>query len=180
MTNEYGPDKPCRRSACATEPAHLGGEHIDPRSERYDGPSITVNALGAGPREAARALLAAGAPVPEVVDLVQEIHRWKESWAQEKVNGEKAVRAASGQALDCTEHGKVIDDLEKQVFHFSTSLTKTDKARSTLAVGLLDIEEQLAVLQGEAKRGEELPSAKDLLDAFAKSVAKLRERGRLK
>lgn len=180
MTNEYGPDKPCQRSACATEPAHLGGEHIDPRNERYDGPSVTINALGAGPREAARVLLAAGAPMPEVVDLAKEIHRLKEQVAHVQVDKDRQVRAASDRALDCTEHGKVIADLEKQVFHFDQRATALDKSRITYVSGLHEVGDYLSALQAKAKQGERLPSSKELVDALAKAIAKLSERGRVK
>ncbi|WP_051723715.1 hypothetical protein [Micromonospora chokoriensis] len=180
MTNEYGPDKTCQRTACATEPAHLGGEHIDPRSERYDGPSTTLNALGAGPRKAARALLAAGAPMPEVVDMAKEILRLKGQVAAEQVDKDRQVRAAGDRALDCTEHGKVIADLEKQVHHFDQRAAAYDKSRLTCVSGLHEIGEHLSALQAKAKQGGQLPSSKELVDALAKAVAKLSERGRVK
>lgn len=180
MTNEYGPDKPCQRTACATEPAHLGGEHIDPRNERYDGPSVTVNALGAGPREAARKLLAAGAPMPEVVDLAKEILRLRSQVAHVQVDKDRQVHAASERALDCTEHGKVIADLERQVHHFDQHAAALDKSRVTYVSGLHDISEQLSALQAKAKQGERLPTSTELVDAIAKAIAKLSERGRVK
>ena len=180
MTNEYGPDKPCQRTACADEPAHLGGEHTDPRNERYDGPSTTINALGAGPRDAARALLAAGAPMPEVVDMAKEIHRLKEQVAAVQVDKDRQVRDASDRALDCTEHGKVIADLEKQVHHFDQHAAALDKSRITYVSGLHDIGEYLTGLQTKAKGGEQLPPAKQLVDTLALAIAKLSDRGRVR
>lgn len=155
----FGPDAPCERTACTDEPAHKGGEHIDPRSTRYDGPSVTVTALPEGPRRAARALLAAGAPVPEVVDLVNEIHRLRDQVAAVQVDKDRQVRKASDRALSCEAHGEQIKALEGQVTHFDRVAARNDRGR----LALLQLPHEIAELRDDAP-----PTVADLKRAARK------------
>jgi hypothetical protein len=166
MSN-YGPDKPCKRDACADEPAHLGGEHIDQRSPRYDGPSITINALNSGPRKAAYALLAAGAPMPEVVDLVQEIHRLGRQVAAVMVDKDRSVRAASERALDCADHGHLIKFAEESRHHFAEQAESNDRARVALVSVLYALKDAVSVLRDRAQREGELPPAAEIVESIA-------------
>ncbi|MGN9802032.1 hypothetical protein [Micromonospora sp. L32] len=148
----------------------------------------SINALNMAAKYPARELLQLARSEKWHVEQVEktigamagEAHRLKDAWAAAMVDKDRQVRAASDRALDCTEHGKVIADLEQQVHQISQSETAHDKARGTLAVGLLDIAESLKGLQARASRGEQLPASKEIVDALAKAVAKLSERGRLK
>lgn len=165
MINE-GPQAACKRDACADEPAHLSGEHLDQRSPRYDGPDHAVSALNSGPRAAARALLAAGAPVPEVIDLVQEIHRLSRSVAAVRVDMDRQVRAAADRALDCAEHGKSIKFAEEQVHFFGQQADRNDAARVALLSVLFTLEDAVSVLRGRAARGEQMPTATEIVDVI--------------
>lgn len=167
MINEYGPDKRCKRDTCADEPAHVSGEHIDPRSPRYDGPSITINALGATERRAAFALIAAGAAVPEVIDLVSEIHRLGRQVAAVRVDKDRSVLAASERALDCAEHGQIIKAAEESVQHFSQMADRHEDARRALVTVLHTLKEAVSVLRGRAQREGGLPPASEIVESIA-------------
>jgi hypothetical protein len=170
LAREYGPDKPCRRTACADGPPHLGGAHIDPRNPLYDGPDTTVNALPMAARDACRKLLAAGASVPDVVDLAREIHRLRDQVAAVRVDMDRQVRAAMQRAGDCEEHGKDIRRLEEQVDHFDRAADRNDAGRVALLGGLHPIEDAIRALQESARRGDKVPDLKTVLDVFAKAI----------
>lgn len=167
---EYGPDKPCQRTACTAGEPHLGGAHIDPRNPLYDGPTTTVNALPKTARDACRNLLAAGASVPDVVDLAREIHRLRDQVAAVRVDKDRQVRAASERALDCEEHGKDIRRLEEQVDHFDKAAARDNAGRLALLGGLHPIEDAIRGLQEKARRGEQVPDLTAVLDVFAKAI----------
>jgi hypothetical protein len=170
LAREYGADKPCRRTACATADPHLGGAHIDPRNPLYDGPTTTVNALPMAARDACYNLLHAGASVPDVVDLAHEIHRLRDQVAAVRVDMDRQVRAASERALDCEEHGKDIRRLEEQVHHFDKAATRDNAGRLALLGGLHPIEDAIRTLQESARRGDKVPDLKTVLDVFAKAI----------
>lgn len=166
MTNDRRPDRLCRRDACAEEPQHRGEEHLDPRSPRFDGPDLAVGALNSGPRAAARALLAACAPVPEVVDLVQEIHRLNRTVAALRVDKDRSVEAASRRALDCADHGHLIKSAEESAHHFDQMADRHEAARRALVGVLYTLKDAVGVLQGKARRGEELPTTAELVETI--------------
>jgi TPR repeat protein len=170
LAREYGPDKPCKRTACADGDPHLGGAHINPRSPLYDGPSTTVNALPTTARDTCRNLLAAGASVPDVVDLANEIHRLRDQVAAVRVDMDRQVRAAMQRAGDCEEHGKDIRRLEEQVHYFDRAADKNDAGRLALLSGLHPIEDAIRALQESARRGDKVPDLKTVLDVFAKAI----------
>jgi hypothetical protein len=167
---EYGPNKPCQRTACADGDPHLGGVHIDPRNPLYDGPDITVNALPAVARDACRNLLAAGASVPDVIDLANEIHRLRDQVAAVRVDMDRQVWAAMQRAGDCGEHGKDIHRLEEQVDHFDRAAAQNDAGRVALLGGLHQLEDAIRMLQEQGGRGEKVPDLALVLDVFAKAI----------
>jgi hypothetical protein len=170
LATEYGPDKPCKRTACADGDPHLGGAHIDPRNPLYDGPTTTVDALPMAARDACRNLLHAGASVPDVVDLAREIHRLRDQVAAVQVDKDRRVRAASDRALDCEEHGKDIRRLEEQVHHFDQAAARDNAGRLALLGGLHPIEDAIRGLQEKARRDEKVPDLTAVLDVFAKAI----------
>lgn len=170
--NDRRPDRLCRRDMCADEPAHRGEEHLDPRSPRYDGPDNAVNALDSGPRSAARKLLAAGAPVPEVADLVNEIHRLGRTVAAVRVDMDRQVRAASDRALDCAEHGQIIKAAEESVHHFSQMADRHEDARRALVTVLYTLKDAVSVLRDRARREGGLPPASEIVDSIASYLDK--------
>lgn len=130
----YGPDAKCQRAACADEPAHVGGEHIDPRSGRYDGPGVTFRALPETARRAAHALREAGAPIPEVVDMAREILRLRGQVAAVQVDRDRQVRAALARSESCETHGQEIAELGKQLHEADKRAERNDRGRVTLLV----------------------------------------------
>lgn len=130
----------------------------------------TIAALPAGPRAAARALLADGASVPEVVELAREIHRLREQVAHVTVDADRKVRDAGRRALDCTEHGKVIAELETQLTHFDESARKSESARVVLVTGLHGLREALSGLLQRVIAGGDVPRPIAVLELALKSI----------
>lgn len=155
----------CERSTCPTP--HDAREHLDPRHERYDGPGVEVTALPAGPRAAARALIAAGGPVPEVIDLVREIHALRDQVAHVRVDADRKVREASARALDCADHGRTIADLEAQVSSLDKSYREADATRGRYAVFLLGLRDSLSKIDPDRV------TVRKLRDAISGEVRKI-------
>jgi hypothetical protein len=170
LAREYGPDRPCRRSACATTDPHLGGAHIDPRNPLYDGPTTTVNALPMVARDACYNLLHAGASVPDLVDLANEIHRLRDQVAAVRVDMDRQVRAAMQRAGDCEEHGKDIRRLEEQVDHFDKLASQNDGGRVALLGGFFQLEDAISLLKEKIRRGDKVPELGRVLEVFAKAL----------
>jgi hypothetical protein len=176
--NQYGPDKPCQRTGTCTEAGpHLGGAHLDPRDALYDGPSTTINALPHQARDAARALLSGGAPVPEVIDMAKEILRLRSEVAAVRVDMDRQVRAALQRADDCTEHGKEIVRLNEQVQFFDEQARKNDAGRLAL-LGLLHAVEDFvrSYREGPAKAGLTVDDVVTALAGFAKKTSAAHQR----
>jgi hypothetical protein len=170
--DRYGPDKPCQRTGtCAGAGPHLGGAHLDPRHALYDGPSTTVNALPHQARDAARVLLAGGAPVPEVIEMAREILRLRDQVAAVRVDMDRQVRAAMQRADDCAAHGEDIVHLNKQVQFFDEQARKNDTARITL-LGLLHTVEDFVRMyrEGRAKSGLTVAEVIEALAGAAKKT----------
>ena len=167
MNNPYGPNKRCQRSACAEAPPHLTGRHLDQRDELYDGPDDTVCALNAAPRKAAWALLGAGAPMPEVVDLVEEIHRLNNQVAHVRVDMDRQVRAALATASSCDAHGEQIAQLEGQVEHFSRQGDRNKEGRLAL-LGMLHAIDDLV----QAHRTKPIQASVDDIVAALEKITK--------
>lgn len=154
----HGPDKPCRRTACvAAEPApsgdtatHLGGAHLDPRDRaHYDGILTSHNAASLYVREPFKPLLvqvgAFAGPPATTPDSPQralvetaahaayrELDRLRRQVAHVRVDADHKVRDAMRKADDCTHHGQMIKDLERQVNAFDKARDRSEKGRLAL------------------------------------------------
>lgn len=176
--DQFGPTKPCQRTGACTEAGpHLGGVHLDPRHPLYDGPSTTVNALPHQARDAARVLLAGGAPVPEVIEMAKEILRLRSQVAAVQVDKDRQVRAAMQRADDCTEHGKDIVRLNEQVYFFDELARKNDAGRLAL-LGLLHAVEGFVrgSREGRVKAGLTVEDVVTALAGFAKKTSAAHQR----
>lgn len=156
-SNEYGPDKPCRRLNCvATEPAptgdgaaHLGGAHLDPRDRaHYDGLTTTFVAMPYAVKDAVKPIMlhhGAFGDIPrdetdtprEALEVAldaafREINRLGQQVAHVQVDADHKIRDASRRALDCTDHGRLITELEQQVAHYAEAEARTERARLAL------------------------------------------------
>jgi len=178
VTTENGPNAPCRRTACAEYGAHRGGLHLDPASALWDGPEITIGALGHQQRDAAWTLrrLATVDNRHEVdvavYTFAREIHRLREAIGHLRVDRDRSVRAASERALDCVEHGKIIVDLEAQVHKCDTARRHTEDARRVLLGLLHQITSTVTAMRTRTKLGEPLPSGAEFVDVLDKAARK--------
>lgn len=167
---QYGAGKPCQRTgACIEAGPHPCGAHLDPRHPLYDGPITTLNALPGGPRRAAYALLAAGAPTPEVVEMAEEILRLRGQVAAVRVDMDRQVTAAMRRAEDCAAHGEDIKRLEEQVLSFSRQADRNDAGRVELLRLVFFAEDVVRAYREEDAK----PTTDEMIDALAKMTKKV-------
>ncbi|WP_329105564.1 hypothetical protein OG792_32960 [Micromonospora sp. NBC_01699] len=173
VPRQHGPAATCRRTACADRPTHVGGVHIDARHPLYDGPDISIRALPSRPRTAARTLLTAGAPVPEVIDLVNEIHGLREQAGHLMVDKDRAVREAMRRADDCETHGADLIALGKQAHHFDEQARRNDASRVAVLSALWQFRDVVNALRTRERAGDVLPSSAELVEMFGKALDKV-------
>jgi len=139
-TNRYNPHRPehavtCSRLKCSGPdvPAHQAGQHLDQRSEFYDGPDTQLQATSMYVRGSARKIIRdAPALTAEVVDLVTYIDYLGDQATHARVDRDRGIREASARALDCDAHGEVIRGLEEQVAAFDSAQRRADAGRLAL------------------------------------------------
>lgn len=113
---KYGPNAECQRRACVATGKHRAGEHLDPRSDRYDGPGTTLGALPYQCRGSAQQLAAASREAGwntrlvniALHEMADEIRRSSDAAAAAQVDRDRGITEAMTRAEDCTRHG---DDL---------------------------------------------------------------------
>lgn len=154
----------CERTGC---PDHDASEHLDPRHERYDGPAVTFAALPEAARHAAYTLRAAGAPVPEIVDMAREILRLRAQVAAVRVDADRQVRAALAQSESCDSHGKEITQLGEQLHHAAVRAERNDRGR----IALLAFPRMIEDLPADAKvsTADLKRAARKVLDAHGRA-----------
>lgn len=137
MTNEFGPQAICKRTACVEIDPHKAGRHLDQRDELYDGPDSLLQVLPLAVRDSARRLVReAPALMPEVVDLAEHIEFLRGQVAHASVDKDRQVREAMARSESCEHHGQEIRQLSEQVHHFDRSADKHDRGRIALLGGL--------------------------------------------
>ena len=72
-----------------------------------------------------------------------EARRWKEAWAQAKVDGDRAVREAWKGARDCKEHGSVIKEMGHRVNVSERASTRHYEATRALLSDLFLLSDEL-------------------------------------
>lgn len=131
-------DQTCPRTACGGLPPHRVGRHRDPRDVLFDGPGGRIGALNHGPRQSAHRLVTeAPALMPEVMDLVDEIHRLNDTIAHLRVDADRRERRAMLRSQDCAQHGKDIEELGIQLHQLDATQRRTDSGRVAL-LGMLN------------------------------------------
>jgi hypothetical protein len=103
--------------------------------------------------------------VKTVEEYERDINRWRESWAQVKVDKDREVRAASARALDCADHGRIIAGLEKQLYAVDTQYQTTDQQRMALVMGCWHLRESFEVLRKRLADGDAPPPLEPIVDA---------------
>lgn len=149
-TNRYDPSNPnhkvtCTRTKCAEleRAPHPAGQHLDQRSEFYDGPDTQIQATSMYVRPSAwKIIREAPALTAEVVDLVTYIGFLEDQATHARVDRDRGIREASARALDCDDHGRVIKGLEEQVHAFDLAQRRADAGRLA-ALGFLFAVDQL-------------------------------------
>lgn len=147
--NDEGPQAPCRRDACADGPAHLGGAHLDPTSEHYDGPDGTLRVLPLSCRKAAQNLLHTARRegwdqqiVNVALDaLAREILDAKRHVAAASVDKDRGIREAMKRAEDCVQHGDDIRHEAHQAYWFWLQNQSLDQQRTAWLGACHDIEQ---------------------------------------
>lgn len=174
-----GPQAPCARTSCATAPAHLGGAHLDPTSDLYDGPDTKLHALPAGCRNAAFPVLhASRAEDWHTVEvrtalhvLAEEILRLRQQIAVVSVDRDRGIRDAMARAEDCAVHGATIRSEGHRAHYFSVVADRNDEERIAWLTAAHGIREAFV--------GRDDPVAKKVVayvDAAARDAARIRKR----
>lgn len=118
---------------------HLGGAHLDPHDrERFDG--VHISHITYKIRSDLYALLAVKKDHPELAEIIDtavvkatnEIDFLGQQIAHVRVDADNKVRDAMRRADDCTEHGKMITDLGRQVGYFAKAEERQERARLAL------------------------------------------------
>lgn len=131
----------------------------------------TILTLGPVERQAAQALLAAGAPEAAVMDLVAQIHRLKDQVTPGQVERERAVEAALDRANNCADHGKLLVRTAEQVNYWEREANLLDGFRGEYLNMLRKLGEYVGGWRSAAQRGEDLPSPVEILDAIGAYAA---------
>ncbi|AAT36821.1 Pas73 [Actinoplanes phage phiAsp2] len=150
-TNRYDPSRPehavtCSRLKCSGPdvPVHQAGQHLDQRSEFYDGPDTQFQALSMYVRPSAWTIVRQAPEVTaEVVDLVTYIGFLEDQATHARVDRDRGIREASTRALDCEAHGEVIKGLEDQVTGIDRSRASSEGGRLALLGFLHAVDEVL-------------------------------------
>lgn len=181
-TRTYGRTAPCQRTACAERDPHVGGLHLDPTSELYDGPDTMLRALPYNVRDKALALLHAsrkeGPWDQRLVDVAldamgREIRRLGEQIAHVQVDADHKVIDASRKALDCEHHGKTIQGLEEQLTHFEQAERRAEKGRLALLSGIHVFQDLVSGCDAKALAGEPLPEVGAVIEFIRKTCKKV-------
>jgi hypothetical protein len=133
----HGPTVPCERSACVDKPAHVGGAHLDPASEQYDGPDTALAALPGSCRRSAQTLLHAAREhgwdrrVVETAlhELAREILDMRGRMGAAIADKARGIREAMARAEDCAVHGEMIRSEGHQAHYFSVLAEQHDAER---------------------------------------------------
>lgn len=149
---EFGPDKPCRRTACAETPAHLGGAHLDPRNDLYDGLDSKLAALTYRCRPSASALLNAakqdGWDVRLVQialhDLIDEVDARHREAVACRADRDRGITEAMQRAEDCEQHGADIRYERHQSYWCSVEADRNNAERVAWVDAAFQIREAFA------------------------------------
>jgi hypothetical protein len=160
----------CRPAPCRSKGDHPGGDHLNPRSEHYNGPILP------GYREGEAwcvilALLPDTAETRVAVHHLVEAHRQAEKRAvRAGIDRDHGIRDAMERSQSCDHHGEEIKSLTDQVHGISAQLDRTERARIALLGFLHAVDEVVRGHPGEQGPGQLL----SLLSALAGAVKKTR------
>lgn len=166
------PDKPCGRTKCASPDVrvHLGKEHLDPRSDLYDGPGSLFQVLPLAVRESARKIAREHPDVmPEVVDLANQIQRLRDQVTHVRVDRDRQVREAMARSEDCEHHGTEIRLLGEQVHAIGEAERRNDQGRVAL-VGFLQVIDDVVLAYKNGTMAQDITVAR-VMGALEKSAA---------
>lgn len=160
----------CAPAPCRDDAGHVGGDHLNPRSEHYDGPILPGYREG----EAWRTILAVLPDTPETrvaVHHLVEAHREADQQAvHARVDRDRGIREAMARSLSCEEHGREIEELGRQLGAADQRAERNDRARLAL-LGFTHAVDELVRAHREGRTDPGLSVAK-LVDALAKASKK--------
>ncbi|SCL21652.1 hypothetical protein [Micromonospora inyonensis] len=121
------------------------------------------------------------------VDLVEKAltacaekaHHYRESWAAVKVDTDRQVLEATARALDCTEHGHMISELEKQLHHADSECRRVDRSRREYLTGVTRLQEALHRLQARIRgQDPDLPDLPTVVNTITQLVDLIQKEAR--
>jgi hypothetical protein len=158
----------CQPAPCRADGDHPGGDHLNPRSEHYDGPILPGYREG----EAWRTILAVLPDTSETrvaVHLLVEALRTAEDQATHaRVDRDRGIREAITRSESCEHHGQEIKALGVQLHAADKRHDKAEAARLALLGFLNAVDDVVRGHPGEQGPGQLL----SLLSALAGAVKK--------
>lgn len=115
-----------------------------------------------------------------LVDFADQVEHFRTSWAQAKVDGDRRERQAYARALDCTEHGHVIDGLEKQLTAADRFGRSADRSRREYIAGVHNLVQAVDRIRKRVADGDTdgIPDLPDFLDTLAGYLDSIQQEAR--
>ncbi|MBC9001273.1 hypothetical protein [Micromonospora aurantiaca (nom. illeg.)] len=115
-----------------------------------------------------------------LVDFADQVEHFRTSWAQAKVDGDRRERQAYARALDCTEHGHVIDGLEKQLTAADRFGRSADRSRREYIAGVHNLAQAVDRIRKRVADGDTdgIPDLPDFLDTLAGYLDSIQQEAR--
>lgn len=148
--------------------------------------SITASASGWKARDAAHHLIGALADsgrfadlskqladLDAVSDLLEEMHRWKDSWANEHVDKDRQVRAAMARSADCKAHGEQIKELSGQLDAIDQSRDRSETCRLIMLGWYQACVTFVDHARANQRAGRALPPSDKILEWMEKQLPKV-------
>ncbi|RBQ05168.1 hypothetical protein DQE82_26845 [Micromonospora sp. LHW51205] len=104
-----------------------------------------------------------------LADCADQVEHYRNAWANVKVDAERRERDAAARALDCTEHGHIIDGLEKQLTASDNYGRSADRSRREYIGGVTRLAEAVDRIRKRIADGDTdgIPDLPDFLDTLA-------------
>lgn len=101
-----------------------------------------------------------------LTDCAEQVEHYRGWWADVKVTSDKRIRDETARALDCGEHGRIIDGLEKQLTSSDNWYRAAERSRLAYVSGISELRESLARIQVLIRVGDTdgLPDLSRLLE----------------
>ncbi|MEV4270569.1 MULTISPECIES: hypothetical protein [Micromonospora] len=115
-----------------------------------------------------------------LTDCADRVEYYRDAWAHVKVDGERREREASARALDCAEHGHIIDGLEKQLASADNYGRSADRSRRGYIGGVTRLAETIDRIRKRIADGDTdgIPALPEFLNTLAEYLDSVQKEAR--